>query len=148
MVTGPKMWGFALLGLLLHSLFDGISIGSGFMVSPALGLLVFSAILLHKAPEGFTVASLMIAGGASRAAALGAAALVGLASVVGTIAVGVLSNHAGTAFAISTGVTLYVAASDLIPEVNQEEGATMAWLVFAGVILFVLGEYLLEHFGV
>src|SRR5882762_2140130 len=46
----------ALLGLLVHSLFDGISIGSGFMISRALGLLLFAAIVLHKAPEGFAIA--------------------------------------------------------------------------------------------
>ena len=40
---------------------------------------------------------------------------------------------------ISAGVTLYVAASDLIPEVNKEPGVGMAFVVFAGVaLLFVL----------
>jgi zinc transporter ZupT len=147
-VAGPAVWAWALLGLLLHSLFDGISIGSGFLVSPALGVLVFSAIVLHKAPEGFTIASVMMAGGASRGAALAASAAVGFASVVGVLAVAALSGFAGAALALSTGVTIYVAASDLIPEVNKEEGAMMAWLVFAGVVLFVVGEQALEILGV
>jgi zinc transporter ZupT len=147
-VTGQSVWAWALLGLLLHSLFDGISIGSGFLVSPSLGFLVFSAIVLHKAPEGFTIASVMMAGGASRGAALAASAAVGFASVVGVLAVAALSGFSGAALALSTGVTIYVAASDLIPEVNKEEGATMAWLVFAGVVLFVIGEQVLELIGV
>lgn len=147
LVAGKQVWGWALLGLILHSLFDGVSIGSGFLVSPSLGLLVFSAIVLHKAPEGFTVASLMMAGGSSRTGALVAAAAVGFASVVGVLMVAALSGFAGPALALSTGVTLYVAASDLIPEVNAEEGALMAWLVFAGVVLFVAGELVLETFG-
>jgi zinc transporter ZupT len=147
-LAGPSVWAWALLGLLLHSLFDGISIASGFLVSPSLGVLVFSAIVLHKAPEGFTIASVTMAGGASRGAALAASAAVGFASIVGVLAVGLLSGFAGQALALSTGVTIYVAASDLIPEVNQEEGATMAWLVFAGVVLFVVGEHLLELLGI
>ena len=44
-------------GLSLHALFDGVAIGSGFLVSDWLGWLIFLAILLHKAPEGFTMAS-------------------------------------------------------------------------------------------
>jgi zinc transporter ZupT len=147
LVSGGHAWGFALLGLILHSLFDGVSIGAGFLVSPALGVLVFSAIILHKAPEGFTVASLMIASGASRRAALAASASVGFASVLGVLMVAAVSGFAGPALAISTGVTLYVAASDLIPEVNAEEETLMAWLVFAGVVLFVAGELVLELLG-
>ena len=57
-------------GLAVHALFDGVAIGSGFALSPALGLLIFLAILLHKVPEGFTIASVMLASGRSRRTAL------------------------------------------------------------------------------
>ena len=147
LVGGTAVWAWALVGLLLHSLFDGISIGSGFLLNPALGLPIFSAIILPKAPEGFTIASVMMAAGASRSAAFAAAVAVGAASIVGVFAVRAFSSHVGPALALSTGVTLYVAASDLIPEVNKEEGVTMALLVFAGVALFWLSELGLEAFG-
>src|SRR3989442_499459 len=54
----------ALVGLLLHTFFDGVAIASAFLVRPALGLMVFIAIFLHKLPEGVTVSSLMMAAGA------------------------------------------------------------------------------------
>jgi ZIP family zinc transporter/zinc and cadmium transporter len=41
---------------------------------------------------------------------------------------------------LSAGVTIYVAASDLIPEVNHEPGVKMAFVVFLGVALFFLLE--------
>ena len=44
------------------------------------------------------------------------------------------------ALPLSTGVTLYVAASDLMPEVNEERGIRMALVVFLGVALFYLTE--------
>src|SRR5689334_25353915 len=47
----------ALVGLLLHTLFDGVAIASGFLVRPSLGVLLFLAILLHKLPEGVTISS-------------------------------------------------------------------------------------------
>ena len=48
-------------GLWIHTFFDGVSIASAFLVNFKVGLLVFIAILLHKMPEGFTVASIMLA---------------------------------------------------------------------------------------
>jgi ZIP family zinc transporter/zinc and cadmium transporter len=48
-------------------------------------------------------------------------------------------NFVGAALPLSAGVTLYVAASDLIPEVNREPGIRMALVVFLGVgLLFLL----------
>src|SRR6202034_3932928 len=79
----------ALLGLGIHTLFDGVAIASGLLVSTSLGILIFLAIFLHKLPEGFTVASLMLASGQSRRAAfvssviLGGATLLGMALMIG-----------------------------------------------------------------
>ena len=52
-------------GLWIHTFFDGVSIAAAFLVNFRVGLLVFIAILLHKMPEGFTVASIMLASGRS-----------------------------------------------------------------------------------
>jgi ZIP family zinc transporter/zinc and cadmium transporter len=42
---------------------------------------------------------------------------------------------------VAAGVTIYVAASDLIPEVNREPGIKMALVVFVGVaLLFLLDQ--------
>jgi len=56
----------ALGGLMIHAFFDGVAIASGFLISSWLGVVIFVAVLLHKLPEGFTVASLMLASGQSR----------------------------------------------------------------------------------
>src|SRR6202034_2426767 len=55
----------ALLGLGIHTFFDGVAIASGLLVSTWLGGIIFIAIFLHKLPEGFTVASLMLDSGRS-----------------------------------------------------------------------------------
>ena len=138
----------ALLGLIVHSLFDGISIGSGFIIDRALGLLLFAAILLHKAPEGFAIASVVLAARGTRRQALFAAAAVGAASLVGGLSIFGARALVGPALALSAGVTLYVAASDLVPEVNKEESTVIALTVFAGVVLYYLTERLLQAAGV
>jgi zinc and cadmium transporter len=138
----------AMLGLMVHSFFDGVSIASGFAYSTRLGLLVFVAVILHKMPEGFTMASIALAAGRSRAVAIGAATLIGSATVLGALLTGALPPHAlYTALAVSAGVTIYVAASDLVPEVNTA-GINSSLLVFVGVALFWLTEQLLHLLGI
>jgi len=131
-----------LLGLTIHTFFDGIAIASGFLVSNWLGWIIFIAIFLHKAPEGFTVASVMLASGRSRTVAWSASALLGVATLVGVLSMTALQHSVAFGLPVSAGVTIYVAASDLIPEVNQERGVAMALLVFVGVgLMFVLDDF-------
>lgn len=130
--------GFTVLGgLAIHAFFDGIAIASGFLVSEWLGYVVFLAVFLHKVPEGFTVASVMLAARRSNRAAVIAAMLLGLATVAGTLAMAIFQKGVGYGLPLSAGVTIYVAASDLIPEVNREPGIRMAFVVFAGVALLI-----------
>ena len=127
----------AVLGLAIHTFFDGVAISSGLLVSRSLGLLIFVAIFLHKIPEGFTVASLMLASGQGKRRAFLSSAVLGTATLVGVALMLVWRAHVGIALPVSAGVTLYVAASDLIPEVNHEPGAKMALLVFLGVAIML-----------
>lgn len=128
----------ALLGLVIHTFFDGVAIASGLLVSTWLGAVIFVAIVLHKIPEGFTVASLMLASGQSRAAAFFSSAILGAATLAGVGLMFVVRGAVSDALPFSAGVTLYVAASDLIPEVNREPGVGVAILVFLGVAILVI----------
>jgi ZIP family zinc transporter/zinc and cadmium transporter len=128
-----------LIGLIIHTFFDGIAIASGFLVSSWLGWIIFLAVFLHKIPEGFTVASVMLASGQSRSRAWGSSALLGFATLAGVLTMSVTQHAVGVGLPLAAGVTLYVAASDLIPEVNHEPGIKMALVVFLGVaVLFFL----------
>ena len=104
-----------LLGLALHTFFDGIAIGSGFVISSWLGWVIFVAIFLHKIPEGFTVASVMLAGGRGRTAALASTLVLGLTTVLGVLAINAAPELVHLGLPLAAGVTLYVAATDLVP---------------------------------
>jgi ZIP family zinc transporter/zinc and cadmium transporter len=132
----------ALLGLGIHTFFDGVAIAAGLLVSSWLGGVIFVAIFLHKLPEGFTVASLMLASGRSRRAAFWSSALLGAATIAGMIFIFAVRGTVGYALPLSAGVTLYVAASDLIPEANREPGPGTAVLVFVGVAVMVAAKFL------
>jgi ZIP family zinc transporter/zinc and cadmium transporter len=132
-----------LAGLSVHALFDGVAIGSGFVVSNWLGWLIFLAIFLHKAPEGFTMASVMLASGRSRTTAFYSAVGLAAATLLGVLVIEVVPSWLPYGLPISAGVALYVGASDLVPEVNREPGIRMALVFFAGVAAFLLLRILL-----
>jgi zinc and cadmium transporter len=135
-----------LLGLLIHTFFDGIAIASGFIVSNWLGWIIFLAVFLHKIPEGFTVASVMLASGRSRRFAWGASMLLGAATLAGVLMMALFRHQVSFGLPLAAGVTIYVAASDLIPEVNKEPGVKMALVVFLGVgFLFLLDRVFHVH---
>jgi zinc and cadmium transporter len=127
-----------LFGLIIHTFFDGIAIASGFLVSGWLGWIIFLAVILHKVPEGFTASSVMLAGGSTRKVAWLASAALGLATVLGVLTIMVFTRSITAGLPLAAGVTLYVAASDLIPEVNKEPGVRTALVVFVGVGLFLV----------
>ena len=132
-------------GLSFHALFDGVAIGSGFALSNWLGWLIFLAILLHKAPEGFTMASVMLASGRGRATAFWSAVALAAATIVGVLAIQLVPQWVPYGLPVSAGVALYVAATDLVPEVNREPGIRMALVFFAGVGGFLLLRMMLPH---
>ena len=126
----------ALVGLMMHTVVDGVAIASGFSVSRAVGMLIFVAVLLHKFPEGLAISSLFLAAGASRRRALLAAAALGGATIVGvalTDGVPALTTHG---LALSAGVTLYVAASNLVPEFQAKHDWRLPLSFFVGSALF------------
>jgi zinc and cadmium transporter len=131
-----------LLGLAIHTFFDGVAIASGFLVSNWLGAVIFVAIFLHKLPEGFTVASAVLASGESRRNAILASGLLGAATLLGVLLTTLLQSQLKYALPLSGGVTLYVAATDLLPEVNREPNWRMALLVFAGVASLLIMQRL------
>lgn len=131
-----------LLGLAIHTFFDGVAIAAGFLVSTWLGAVIFLAVFLHKLPEGFTVASVVLASGKGKASAVRAAALLGAATLAGVLLTSQLQGQLKYALPLAGGVTVYVAATDLLPEVNREPNWRMAVLVFGGVAILLILHYL------
>jgi zinc transporter ZupT len=138
----PSVAYTALGGLTIHTFFGGVSIAAGFLVSNWLGTVIFGATILHNIPEGFTIASVMTAARKSRGAGLLAATTLGVSRILGILAMVVAERFVKYGLAISAGVTLYVAASDLIPEVNKRPGLRIALTVATGVAMVIVLRFL------
>ena len=128
------------VGLTAHTFFDGVAIASGFAFSSALGWLIFTGMLLHKLPVGFTAGSVMLASGRSRRIAFTAACVLGAATVAGVAVIHFVPGLARVGLPLSAGVALYVAATDLLPEVNRVPGVRYRLLFFLGVASFLLAR--------
>lgn len=135
----------ALAGLLLHTFVDGVAIASAFHVSDTLGALVFGAIFLHKVPEGLAISSLWIASGRTRAAALAAAGALGVATVLGVVFTDLVDPLSEWGLALAAGVTLYVGASNLIPEFQGKKGWAHNAVFFVGCGIALALRAMLGH---
>lgn len=139
-------------GLLVHTFFDGVSIAAAAQIDMKFGLLVFLAVFLHKFPEGFTIGSLVMAAGKGRREVMIATTLIGAATLLGVFSFYFIGSNLGFTVAyalpIAGGVALYVAASDLIPEINHHGGKNplVSLSVFAGVALFFGTSQILHSF--
>lgn len=137
----------AFSGLFIHAFFDGISISAGMQYDFQIGFLVFLAILLHKFPEGLTIASIMLAAKQPRKNAFIASVSIGVATMLGVVVVFLLSSIEksllGIVFAFSAGAATYVGASDLVPEINRSANRITPLIVFGGMLLFYLSQKVL-----
>jgi zinc transporter ZupT len=111
--------------------------------------MIFFAILLHKFPEGLTIASVMLAADHPRRNAFWASAGAGAGTMLGIVAKFFLrdinSQVVGYAFAFSAGAGMYVGASDLIPEINRSKNRIAPIVVFVGMILFYVSSVIVAR---
>ncbi len=137
------------IGLLVHSTIDGVVIGAGFEVSQTLGILSTLAVLLHELPEGISSMSVMLYGGYPIKKAVKQSSWVALATPIGALATffflrGIDSGFLGILLAVAAGSFLYVAASDLIPEIHKKSKWLNIVLTLVGVMVPILIQGLLK----
>ena len=130
----PSAGYLAVLGLGVHTLFDGVAIAAGFMISPRSASCCSSRCSCTRSRKGSRSPRSCSRAVTRARRRVGAAACSGVLTLVGARGDRRWSpqHHVGYALALSAGVTIYVAASDLIPEVNREGGPALGWTVFAG----------------
>lgn len=113
----------ALLGLSVHTLFDGVALAAA--VSEGVGLTAFLAITAHKVPSSISLASILAAEGMSTRRVLGRVAVLGAMVPLGAAAYLLLSSVlsfealAPRALAFSVGTFLYLATADLLPNATR-----------------------------
>lgn len=133
-------------GFSVHSFFDGLGIGLGFLTSFQLGLVISLAVLAHDFSDGLNTATVILRNKGDRSAAIKWLVLDAAAPMVGVLASVVLgSGWQGVipyVLAFYFGFFLYLGASDLLPEAHHRHSSyltILATLVGFGVVYLVTG---------
>src|SRR3989338_1254397 len=137
----------AWIGFMIHTFFDGAAIAARLLVSPVAGTLVFIAVLSHKIPEGFSMASIFQAAQFSRFKSFLAATLLGISTILGAFIVFV-SGHSEFSLvflALATGSFTYITASELIPYVSGTKSRYGMLLFLSGIVLFYASSKILSQ---
>jgi len=131
----------------VHNLIDGLAIGAAFLVSPEVGIATTIAIVLHEIPQEIGDFGLLLHAGFSRTKALFMNFVSALFAFVGVGLVFWLSTAAEGAVpliaAFAAGNFIYIAASDLIPELHKTTSPWQSMLQFATIVLGLIAMVLL-----
>ncbi len=128
-----------LVGDAVHNLIDGMVIGATYMVSIPLGLTTTLAIVLHEIPQEMGDFGVLVHGGLSVKKAIAFNFFSALCAVLGAIlslAIGPhLQGYTVSLVPITAGGFIYIAGSDLIPELQHDVQLSRSLLQFALIIL-------------
>ncbi len=131
-----------LFGDAVHNFLDGLIIAASYLTSVPVGIATTIAVILHEIPQEIGDFGVLLHGGFSRMKALLINFATALAAVLGALVGLLLSAAAGniTYFFIpfAAGSFVYIAGSDLIPELHKEVEAKKSLLQFGAFILGVM----------
>lgn len=134
-----------LFGDAVHNILDGIIIFSSFAVSPALGIPVTLSIIFHEAPQEISDFGVLLYAGFKKSKALLynflAASGVVLGVFLGYLLMGRIEDLNQFLLPFAAGSFIYIAASDLVPEIHQERSlgkSLISFFVFLLALLFML----------
>jgi zinc and cadmium transporter len=123
----PELAAINILGDAIHNFIDGVVIGASYLVSPALGLSTTIAVLLHEIPQELADFGILIHSGLRVRKAmllnLASASVAILGTALSLLADSVAQETIATLLVpLTAGGFVYLAAADLIPELQHERG--------------------------
>lgn len=139
------------VGDLLHNMIDGIAIGAAFIANPLTGLITTLAVSAHEIPKELGTFGILLSRGWRDRKVLWA----NIITAVGTLIVALLTYYIGQTttlplgplLALTAGMFIYVAASDIIPDIHEQSRKVGTWqaavlvvsMAVMGLIITLLG---------
>ncbi len=130
------------IGDSVHNFLDGIAIGAAFLVSVPTGIVAAIAVAAHEIPQEIGDFGLLLKSGYSRRKVLTVNAASALMSTIGAVLTFWIGSQAtlplGELLAITAGMFIYIAASDLIPAIHSVKGKAAhlaAGLLLVGILV-------------
>ncbi|MCX8158884.1 MAG: ZIP family metal transporter [Candidatus Pacearchaeota archaeon] len=148
-----KIHSFAYMSLIaegIHNFIDGLIIAASFLTNISLGIATTIAVAIHEIPQEIGDFGILVYGGFKKTKALIINFIVALFAVLGGITGFYLFNFVSQLTLLllpfAAGSFIYVAASDLIPEIKKEYSLSKSLLTFLIFILGISIMFFLKHF--
>lgn len=136
-----------LFGDALHNLIDGLIIAASYMASIPTGIATTVAVCLHEIPQEIGEFGVLIHSGFSKTKALlmnlASASLAIIGSLIGLVLSNLIENVTSILIPITIGSFIYIAGSDLIPEIHKETNVKRSIIQFISLIAGILVMFLL-----
>jgi zinc and cadmium transporter len=140
------------VGDTMHNFVDGVAIAATFLISPPLGMVTTLAVAAHEIPQEMGDFGLMLGKGISRGKVMLINFTSSMAAMAGALITylnqDALTNHLPIILALTSGFFIYIAASNLIPEIHSKEDKKVAFLetvmLFIGVLVVYVAVSTLE----
>jgi zinc and cadmium transporter len=130
------------VGDLMHNAIDGLAIGAAFLVSIPTGIITTFAVATHEIPKELGTFAFLLSRGWKGKTVVIANLATAVATVVAAVLVYVFAKDSHefvpVLLALTSGFFLYVAASDIIPDIHEQPrhiGTIQAIMLLLGVVL-------------
>jgi zinc and cadmium transporter len=134
----------------VHNFIDGLAIGAAFVIDVRLGIITTIITMLHEIPQELGDFGVLVHGGWSKGKALLFNFCSALMAVLGGLIAFILAGKIDITFllAITAGTFIYIASSDLIPEIKGGKNFSKNLIHFsvfiAGIIFMLIFKILFE----
>ena len=132
--------GLIILGDLMHNAIDGVAIGAAFLANPALGVVTVIAVSAHEIPKELGTFALLLSRGWKDKTVFLANVATAIATIIAAVTVYLLGSDdnlpIAALLAITAGFFIYIAASDVIPDIHEQPrkiGLIQALILIIGI---------------
>lgn len=135
-----------IIGDIVHNALDGIAIGAAFLIDTPTGIVATIAVAAHEIPQEIGDFGLLLKNGMAKVKVI----YVNILSALATTVAALITYSLGTTellpvslfLAITAGFFIYIAASDIIPEIHEQSTNNRKdvrpWLLIAGALFIVV----------
>ncbi|MBI2051682.1 ZIP family metal transporter [Candidatus Roizmanbacteria bacterium] len=126
----------------VHNFIDGVILGASYLANIPAGIATTIAIVFHEIPQEIGNFAVLVHGGFSKSKALFYNFLSALTAVLGTVLVlyfgSQLANASIFLISYTSGAFIYIAGSDLIPELHKEVAFKKSLSQFLSLVLGIV----------
>lgn len=140
-----------MIGDLMHNMIDGIAIGAAFLVNPASGFITTIAVSAHEIPKELGTFGILLSRGWKDKTVMLANIMTAVGTLIAAMFVYFLGSHVklpeAELLALTSGFFIYVAASDIIPDIHEQPrlvgtkqaGVLVVGMIFVASVIMLLG---------